>query len=310
MLASAAQLDELYYRSGAARWALSRDKFLAAMERSAEKSFANRSRAPRELDAYLKGLHLEDLALATACLEDCEPAWEYFVSNFRGYLRSAAAAVLHCSSAAPEAAELADSLFAELYGLSEAPGRPRSLFRYFHGRSTLKTWLRAVLAQRHIDAIRVNRRFESLDADSESGPIPELPSVAPPPSDPRREHYATLFTRALQTALAALDPRDHQRFRCYYAEEKTLAEIGRQLGEHESSVSRNLDRVRAALRRNIEETLRNGCPAANGFAAERGLSEAQISLCFEYAAADVPFDLEKVLPPPRGSGPSPGRPKP
>jgi RNA polymerase sigma factor (sigma-70 family) len=240
-------------------------------------------------------LHLQDLALATACLENCEPAWDYFVTAYRGYLRSAAAAVLRCRSGSSEACDLADSLFAELYGLSEGARRDRSLFRYFHGRSSLKSWLRAVLAQRHIDSIRANRRFDSLD-DESSVVSAKIPAVVSLPSiDPHRERYAALFVRALQAALGALDSRDDKRLRLYYAEQMTLAEIGKQLAEHESSVSRNLDRIRLALRHTIEETLRNGCPAANGFAAELGLSEAQIALCFEYAAADTPFDLEKLL---------------
>ena len=53
--------------------------------------------------------------------------------------------MLKSSASAPEAEELADSLFAELYGLSAE--KRGSLLRYFHGRSSLKTWLRAVLAQ-------------------------------------------------------------------------------------------------------------------------------------------------------------------
>ena len=137
-----------------------------------------------------------------------------------------------------------------------------------------------------------------------------LRAVSVQPADPHRERYSTLFVRALQAALAALDPRDEQRLRLYYAKEQTLAEIGRQLGEHESSVSRNLDRIRLALRRAVEETLRNGCPAANGFAAELGLSDAQISLCFEYASADASFDLEKLLQRRGRTSPAPERPGP
>src|SRR5690606_22215782 len=53
------------------------------------------------------------------------------------------------------AAELADELFTDLYR--------QSLFRYFHGRSSLATWLRAVLAQRFIDRIRTSRRTVPLD---------------------------------------------------------------------------------------------------------------------------------------------------
>jgi len=311
LVASPAQLEWLYAQSTAGRWGLSRERFAAFLERSAEKLLASGNLAPEKLQEYLASLHLEDLGLAAACMENCEPAWEHFVSAYRPYLRAAAAAVLRCSSASPEACELADSLFAELYGLADGARRERSLFRYFHGRSSLKTWLRAVLAQRHIDAIRAGRRFESLE-DDESKPAAHKipPPVSVQPADPHRERYSALFVRALQTAIAALDARDEQRLRLYYAQGQTLAEIGRQLAEHESSVSRNLDRIRLTLRRAVEETLRNGCPAANGFAAELGLSDAQISLCFEYASADPSFDLEKLLQRRGRSIPAPGRPGP
>jgi RNA polymerase sigma factor (sigma-70 family) len=310
-----ARLELLYAQSNASRWGLSRERFAASLERSAEKRLASGSLAPEKLEEYLAALHLEDLALAAACMEDCEPAWEHFVVAYRPYLRAAAAAVLRCSSASPEASELADSLFAELYGLADGARRDRSLFRYFHGRSSLKTWLRAVLAQRHIDAIRASRRFESLEDDETKPPgaqtIQKLShAVSVQPGDPDRERYSTLFVRALEAALAALDARDEQRLRLYYAKEQTLAEIGTQLGEHESSVSRNLDRIRLALRRTVEDTLRSGCPAANGFAAELGLSDAQISLCFEYACADASFDLEKLLRRRGGSRLAAGRPDP
>jgi RNA polymerase sigma factor (sigma-70 family) len=312
---SSVKIDWFFAQSKAARWSLSRERFAASLQRSAEKRLASGNLTPEKIDEYFAALHLEDLGLATACMENSEPAWEYFVAEYRPYLRAAAAAVLRCSSSSPEACELADSLFAELYGLADGARRERSLFRYFHGRSSLKTWLRAVLAQRHIDAIRAGRRFESLDDDGAKPPgaqlIQKIPhAVSVPPADPHRDRYSALFVRALQAAIAALDARDEQRLRLYYAQEQTLAEIGRQLGEHESSVSRNLDRIRLALRHTVEETLRNGCPAANGFAAEFGLSEAQISLCFEYASADAPFDLEKLLERRSRTSPPAGRPDP
>jgi RNA polymerase sigma factor (sigma-70 family) len=313
--ASVAKIDSLFAQSQAGRWGLSRERFAASLQRSAEKRLASGNLAPQKVEEYLAALHLEDLALATACMENSEPAWEHFVASYRPYLRAAAAAVLRCGSSSTEARELADSLFAELYGLTDGARRERSLFRYFHGRSSLKTWLRAVLAQRHIDTIRAGRRFESLDDDGPKPPsaqlIQKIPhAVSVTPADPHRDRYSALFVRALQAAIAALDSRDEQRLRLYYAQERTLAEIGRQLGEHESSVSRNLDRIRVALRRTVEETLRNGCPAANGFATELGLSEAQISQCFEYASADAPFDLEKLLERRAHTSPPAGRPDP
>src|SRR5580700_7129931 len=198
LAASPAKLDLLYEQSSAARWGLSRGRFAASLERSAEKRISSGSLAAEKLEEYLAALHLEDLALAAACMENCETAWEHFVGAYRPYLRAAAAAVLRCSSASPEACELADSLFAELYGLSDGARRERSLFRYFHGRSSLKTWLRAVLAQRHIDAIRAGRRFESLDDDDAKPPSAQTiqklsQAVSIQPVDPHRERYSALF---------------------------------------------------------------------------------------------------------------------
>ena|ERR1700674_469668 len=290
-------VDWLYAQSQSCRWGLSRDGFSAALERSAKKRCASGSVTLHQLEEFLSALHLEDLALACACAEGCDAAWEHFFVTYRPYLRAAAAAILRRDSGSAEACELADSLFADLYGLADGQGSARSLFRYFHGRSSLKTWLRAVLAQRHIDSIRAGRRFEELGEDDAHDPRQKLQSGPQlPPGDPHREGYVALLGRALSEALAQLEPRERERLRLYYSEEKTLAEIGRALGEHESSVSRHLDRVRRDLRGAVETILRRGFVAANGFAMQAGLSDPEITLCFEYCAEDVPIDLEKLLP--------------
>jgi len=266
---------------------------------------------PPKLEEYLGALHLEDLALATACAEGGEAAWEHFFTKYRAYLRAAAAAILRSNAGSAEAGDLADSLFSELYGLAAGQGAKRSLFRYFHGRSSLKTWLRAVLAQRHIDSIRAGRRFEELGED-ETGEGPPRALLGPQmqPSDPHRERYVASFTRALQMAVERLEPQEKERLRLYYAEEKTLAEIGRLLGEHESSVSRHLDRVRRDLRHAVEDILRHGSGSANGSAVQPGLSDAEIALCFEYCAEDNPIDLEKLLPRSKSPGPPAGKRRP
>jgi RNA polymerase sigma-70 factor, ECF subfamily len=290
-------VDWLYAQSQSGRWGLSRQGFSAALERSAKKRCAAGTVSPRQLEEFLSALHLEDLALACACAEGCEAAWEHFFGTYRPYLRAAAAAILRCRSGSAEACELADSLFADLYGLTQDKGSARSLFRYFHGRSSLKTWLRAVLAQRHIDVIRTGRRFEELredDAQDARQPVPSRTQLHP--DDPHRERYLELFSRALSEALAQLESSERERLRLYYSEEKTLAEIGRLLGEHESSVSRHLDRIRRELRGAVETILRRGFGAPNGSAVEAGLSDPEIALCFEYCAEDAPIDLEKLLP--------------
>jgi RNA polymerase sigma factor (sigma-70 family) len=303
-----ALLESFYAQAQAGRWGGTRERFAAALERSAKKALSPGAATPQKLQDYLGSLHLEDLALATACADGIEAAWEHFFSTYRVYLRTAAAAILRCPAGSAEACDLADSLFSELYGLAGGKGAERSLFRYFHGRSSLKTWLRAVLAQRHIDSIRVGRRFEELgDEDTGDGRPGKLPGPQTAPADPHRERYVTSFTCALQTALDRLAPQEKERLRLYYAEEKTLAEIGRLLGEHESSVSRHLERVRRDLRQSLEDILRTGMGAANGFAAQPGLSDAEIALCFEYSAGDSPIDLDKLLPRPKSPGPAAGK---
>ncbi len=300
--ASQRLVDQLFAASGAASWGLPRSLFAAALEHSARKRFGEESPGGK-LEEYLSTLHLQDLALACACAEGRTDAWDHFVAKFRGYMRSAVGAILRCPLDSPAACELADSLFADLYGLAEGTNR-RSLFRYFHGRSSLKTWLRAVLAQRHVDAIRASRRFTDLDGADGHAALPSAKLTTPrrisnagaePLQDPHRTELLDLFHRTLEVALGLLDARDKERLRLYYAAEETLAEIGRKLGEHESSVSRNLERTRRELRQQVEQTLRRGSGVDRASPAT-GLSDAQIALCFEYAAENSLIDLDKLLP--------------
>ncbi len=282
-------VNRLHEQAHGQRWGLNVAQFSAALERSLVKRIGAGSLSTAQREEFLCTLHVEDLALAHACATGQEAAWEFFVEIYRPYLRSAAAAILKVNSSSAEARELADSLFAELYGLSDGKTGERSLFRYFHGRSSLKTWLRAILAQRRIDAVRAARRFESLDEPDGDGKVREIAEkVVSSLADPHRERYVKLFQLALETALSRIETRDRQRLKLYYVEEKTLAEIGKKLGEHESSVSRNLDRIRKEMRESIEEILGKPQPGP-------ALSEAQIALCFEYAAEDVPIDLGKLL---------------
>jgi len=93
-----------------------------------------------------------------------------------------------------------------------------------------------------------------------------------------------------------LDPHDRKRLELYYAREKTLAEIGRLLGEHESSASRHLERTRRELRARVEHSLRNGRPSDGQLPNLSPMSDAEIALCFQYAAEDVPIDFRQIFP--------------
>jgi RNA polymerase sigma-70 factor len=281
------------------RWGLPLEAFAESLRHSAEKRFAGARTDPSEVAVYLKSLHLEDLALACACSEGIERAWEFFIAQFRQDLRNAASAMLRGSGRADDARaeELADSLYAELYGVrASTDGKRKSLFEYFHGRSKLSTWLRAVLAQRQVDMFRTSGRTVSLDGETEAEGLRELGSRSVSvPADPDRGKYLARFHAALAAALANITPRERMILSCYYVDQLTLAEIGRMLHEHESTVSRHLERMRRELRVRVTQALQREIPACNGRGAEPPLDEAQVEQVFEYAVEDWPFDLSREL---------------
>jgi hypothetical protein len=104
--------------------------------------------------------------------------------------------------------------------------------------------------------------------------------------DPHRAHYLSCFSVALRHCLKLLPLGDRERLELYYVRQMKLAEIGRLLGEHESSVSRSLERIRQELRRLAEQQLRDAY----------SLSAAEIQQCLEYATEDVPIDFRKLFP--------------
>jgi RNA polymerase sigma factor (sigma-70 family) len=208
------------------------------------------------------------------CAEGDERAWERFVREYRPILYRAADALDRTQGAR----EIADSLYADLYGLTSGTGERQSLFRYFQGRSSLATWLRAVLAQRYVDRVRAARRSEPLGEDTE----PE----AAPPADPDRDRYVALVREALARAVSRLDPRDRLRLSGYYVQALTLLQIGRLLRESEASASRHLARTRREIRVEVERQLRE----------ESRLNDDQIAACLASVVEDPgSLDMKQVI---------------
>lgn len=264
----------LYRQAKAERWQLPQAAFTAALETSCAKAFSGADPTAPEVAKYLASLHLDDLALACACALGDGAAWDHFVLEMRPGLYRAADALDRSGAAR----ELADSLHADLYGLDQRGGARQSLLRYFHGRSSLATWLRAVLAQRYVDRVRADRRIE---------PLPdELPgSTSSAAADPDCVRLVDMLRSSLERTVAQLEPRDRLRLRCYYAQELTLAQTGKLLKEHEATVSRQLARTRKRIREGVERDLRS-----------RGLEDTLVARCFECATEDVgATNLEEML---------------
>jgi RNA polymerase sigma-70 factor (ECF subfamily) len=265
----------LHARADANRWDVSVSRFAAVLTASRDHGLDGDAPAS-DVERYLTSLHLEDLALACACADGHETAWEHFIRVHRPVLYRAADAL----SPGGGTREIADALYGDLFGTKEKDGQRQSLFRYFHGRSSLATWLRAVLSQRYIDSIRSNRRTEPIDDQVHQDYV-----VAPPAPDPDRPKYLSLMRKALAVALMQLSDRDRLRLSLYYLQQLTLAEAGRILKEHEATVSRNLTRTRSLLRKEAEAQLRL-----------EGLDQDEVDRCFASVTADAgPMDLSVML---------------
>lgn len=272
----------LYTRSGASRWSVSRSEFSFALTRAIERRFADsiEARDRSLVRSFLESLHVNDLALALGCRAGNADAWREFDAKFRSSIEKIARQVTRDTD---RAREIAEALYGDLFGDMRANGVRRSPLDHYHGRSPLTAWLRVVIAQREAEAWRVTYRAHA-DGNLD-GALASMDHAAPEPDDPDRAAYLAMVSCELRKALDSLAVRDRLRLAYYYVQELTLAETGALLGEHESTVSRGIARTRTEIRDKVKQALKQ----------EHRLSDDQIGRCFEYAVGDWPFDLARAL---------------
>ena len=168
--------------SKAGRFGIDADGFAVILSGVANQSVA----AVEEIGAqrFLASLRLEELVLARACAAGNDAAWEVFLTLYRTTLYETAYKVAREESAARA---LADSLYAELYGVNDrGEARPSKLLSY-HGRGSLQGWLRMVVAQEYVNHYRRTRRETSLEATVEDGVQFAAPQPVVSVVDPRVE---------------------------------------------------------------------------------------------------------------------------
>jgi RNA polymerase sigma-70 factor (ECF subfamily) len=217
----------------------------------------------KEVGEFIDALHAEELLLVVACERGDERAWDDMVSRYRATLLSAARGV---SAGEAEAEELADSVWAELYGLRErADGRPAGKLAYYSGCGSLGGWLRAVVGQLAVDRHRRTSRLVQTEEPSEfdraaAADVHEHDGWRPRAErDPESALLESDASRAVEEALAkalgGLDAEDRLLVRLYYFDGLKLKEAGAVLGVHEATASRRLTRAHAEIRRRVEATL-------------------------------------------------------
>jgi RNA polymerase sigma-70 factor, ECF subfamily len=202
----------------------------------------------REQVELVVSLRVEELVLARACSAGSEAAWEVFIPRFRAALYATACRLTRDETAGRE---LVDELNADLYGIPDSDGRRISKLDYYMGRGSLEGWLRTVLARRHIDRCRSRSNDVSLDEQIEHGvSFAQSPQIAAPVSDER-------VGVAIAHTLTELNHEERFLLASYFLDKRTLADIGRQTGVHESTVSRKLDRLTGTLRKRVRRHLQH-----------------------------------------------------
>src|SRR5271165_2042579 len=213
-------LLQLHATSGCEKFGLAPDSFAEILAEVCMK-YLPATATEAEARTFLLTLRVEELALARACAAGHNPAWEIFLTRFREKLYQSALRIAREDSAARD---LADTLYAELYGTTVREGERASKLASFTGRGSLEGWLRTVLAQEFVNRYRRTRRLVSLDEEGEEG----SQFAAPEPERVRAADQR--LAQATDEALAFLAGEDRMVLSAYYQDGSTLAEIARLLG--------------------------------------------------------------------------------
>lgn len=225
---------------------------------------------------FVKGLHHRDLYLATACSqhslkpvadpvaaaspENASRAWTTLESTYKGFIRDLSRFFFRKGFVAQD---LADNIFADLF-LPDRSGTSRIVS--YDGRSSLSTWLRAVISNRAINAQRCSASMQSVEILTD---IPDEPALESIDSGLRTKRYQSLLEDSLTEACRNLSLRGRLILLWRYEDGLQLGQIAKLLDIHQSNVTRQLERLQSKLREQVVEIL----------STRHGLSLAAIEEC-------------------------------
>jgi RNA polymerase sigma-70 factor (ECF subfamily) len=243
-----------------------------------------------EIAKFIDELQADDLCLIIACERGDENAWNDLVARFTTTVRSAARSA---SSNEDAAEDLAQSIWAELYGLrTRKDGAPASKLAYYSGRGSLAGWLRAVVGQLAVDTFRKQSRLVQTEEDTDLDRLAHDASVGevfagiPTPEDSISNRFAQAdMQQALNTAVQELAAEDRLLVKLYYFDNLRLREAGAVLGVHEATASRRLTRIQTDLRKRVTKILID----------ERGWTQTETEKSFAEVAQHLDTDLETLL---------------
>lgn len=272
---AAAALPALYAQTEAGRYGIELADFEAFLG-EAESFYLGLNASPTTRKDLRARLHVRDLVLARACARGHETAWADFLRQYQPKLRLMAQALLRDRQ---QAWDLADSLPAHLFGgISREGARTSKLSRYMGGGS-LEAWLRSVLVQRRVDEWR--RQRANVPWDEVEATVQRTMVAAPAEPD-----FVAPLKRALRAALTELKPEHKLVLTLYFLDGRHLADLATLFGVHESTMSRRVHRLEAALQRAVRREL-----------LHQGLDRRAVGEALRADVRTLDFDLRQALAP-------------
>jgi len=219
------------------------------------------------LDARLEPLSLDDLYLTAACSMKEERAWEELSATHFDFMRQFARRFLR----EPAAGDLADQVIAELWDQNK-------IARYA-GRSTLRTWLAAVVANAALNAAKADKRVMPLDAPGARSRV----AVATDPDPAGERESSELLAKLIVEVIRDLSDDDKLLLLMYYEQGLTLENMTAVIGGSRATLSRRLKDTRGRFWASLDQLARDrvGAPAS---ALKEGVDLGRID-----------FDLEAAL---------------
>lgn len=245
------------------------------------------------VNAFLDGLHADELCLVLACEIGDQSAWNDLFEGYSATVRSAARAA---SSNEAMADDLAQSIWAELHGLkAREDGTAAGKLAYYSGAGSLGGWLRAVIGQLAIDQHRKQAKVVQTEEDSdldrlvfsdgESEVAHTFQSAASPEELLAGDLAAADVETALGRAMAELSDEDRLLMKLYYFDGLRLREAGAVLGVHEATASRRLTRIHGEVRQQVEAILMK----------EHGWTKSEATRSLAEVAANLQTEVEPML---------------
>jgi RNA polymerase sigma-70 factor, ECF subfamily len=210
----------------------------------------------------INSLHGNDLYLALACAQQSPMAWDRFTSIYRKYIHDLTAFVCPVKSVVYE---LAETILTDLF-LPDRSGCSR--IASYDGRSSLATWLRAIICHRVIN--ERERKFNGMtqfnDDIFEKADERALLSIE---TALRSSRYQKFIIDSLEQACNVLTDRERLMLLLRYDNGLQLGQIGHLFGLHQATITRQFERIQAKIREVIVSQLTH----------KYGLSQSAIDEC-------------------------------